>query len=69
MIYAHLMSNVFLRNLYFFFIFFFFVEHELTNFITYGGLDALVYLCRALHTNDLHQLGTTALTNLSGYGN
>ncbi|GBB94613.1 hypothetical protein RclHR1_02390019 [Rhizophagus clarus] len=42
-------------------------EHELSNFITYGGLDALVYLCRASHTNDLHQLGTTALTNLSGY--
>ncbi|RIA93187.1 armadillo-type protein [Glomus cerebriforme] len=42
-------------------------EHELSNFITYGGLDALVYLCRTLHTNDLHQLGTTALTNLSGY--
>ncbi|CAG8551545.1 13823_t:CDS:10 [Funneliformis mosseae] len=42
-------------------------EYELSNFITYGGLDALVYLCRSLHTNDIHQLGTTALANLSGY--
>src|SRR3954447_9430502 len=46
----------------------FYSEHELSNFITYGGLDALVYLCRVLHTYDLHQLGTTALANLSGYG-
>ncbi|CAI2163679.1 11923_t:CDS:10 [Funneliformis geosporum] len=42
-------------------------EYELSNLITYGGLDALVYLCRPLHTNDIHQLGTTALANLSGY--
>ena len=55
---------IFLRNLYFFF----FLEHELSNFITYGGLDALIYLCRALNKNELNKLGTTTLTNLSGYG-
>ncbi|CAG8492184.1 17089_t:CDS:10 [Acaulospora morrowiae] len=43
------------------------VEQELSNFITYGGLDALVYLCRTSQSYDLHYWGTTALANISGY--
>ncbi|CAG8505266.1 16022_t:CDS:10 [Acaulospora colombiana] len=42
-------------------------EQELSNFITYGGLDALVYLCRTSQSYDLHFWGTTALANISGY--
>ncbi|RHZ87825.1 hypothetical protein Glove_30g42 [Diversispora epigaea] len=45
-------------------------EQELLNFINYGGLDALMYLCRTSQESDLHELhllGTTALANISGY--
>ncbi|CAG8813373.1 22989_t:CDS:2, partial [Racocetra persica] len=39
---------------------------EIFHLITNGGLDALVYLCRATQSCDLHLLGTTALASLSG---
>ncbi|CAG8493300.1 2198_t:CDS:10 [Cetraspora pellucida] len=41
-------------------------EQEIFHLITNGGLDALVYLCRATQSCDLHLLGTTALASLSG---
>ncbi|CAG8510281.1 10998_t:CDS:10, partial [Scutellospora calospora] len=41
-------------------------EQEISSFITNGGLDAVVYLCRATQSCDLHLLGTIALANLSG---
>ncbi|CAG8580396.1 802_t:CDS:10 [Dentiscutata erythropus] len=41
-------------------------EQEIFYLITNGGLDALVYLCRATQSCDLHLLGTTALASLAG---
>ncbi|CAG8506887.1 26446_t:CDS:10 [Gigaspora margarita] len=41
-------------------------EQEIFYLINNGGLDALVYLCRATQSCDLHLLGTTALASLAG---
>jgi len=45
-----------------------FVEKHLHNMVAYGGVDALIWLCRSSKSIKLHHLTTTILAMLAEKG-
>lgn len=47
---------------------FLFLEKDLHNMVAYGGVDALIWLCRSSKSIKLHHLTTTILAMLAEKG-
>lgn len=46
-----------------------YLEKDLHNMVAYGGVDALIWLCRSSKSIKLHHLTTTILAMLAEKGN
>jgi hypothetical protein len=44
------------------------LEKDLHNMVAYGGVDALIWLCRSSRNIQLHHLSTTILAMLTEKG-